>query len=69
MLLSIAVAPAVFLLLFVYLRDKYEREPLSLIAITFVIGAAFLLRISIVSLDGISSQEKRHFYSAPCSIA
>lgn len=48
MLLSLAVAPAVFLLLFVYLRDKYEREPLSLIAITFVIGAACLLPAALI---------------------
>jgi RsiW-degrading membrane proteinase PrsW (M82 family) len=47
-LLSLAVAPAVFLLLFVYLRDKYEREPLSLIAITFVIGAACLLPAAVI---------------------
>jgi RsiW-degrading membrane proteinase PrsW (M82 family) len=47
-LLSLAVAPAVFLLLFVYLRDKYEREPLSLVAITFVIGAACLVPAALI---------------------
>lgn len=38
-MLIVAVAPAVFLLLYVYLRDKYEREPLGLIGVTFVLGA------------------------------
>lgn len=50
MLLSLAVAPAVFLLLFVYLRDKYQHEPLSLVGITFVLGAIGIVPASLIEL-------------------
>jgi RsiW-degrading membrane proteinase PrsW (M82 family) len=46
----VAVAPAVFLLLYVYLRDKYEREPLGLIAITFVLGALAVIPAAALEL-------------------
>jgi RsiW-degrading membrane proteinase PrsW (M82 family) len=49
-LLSLAVAPAVFLLFFVYLRDKYQHEPLGLVAITFVLGAIGIVPASLVEL-------------------
>jgi len=49
-LLSIAVAPAAFLLLFVYLRDRYEREPLGLIGVTFVLGALGMLPAALIEL-------------------
>ena len=50
MLLSVAVAPTVFLLLFVYLRDKYEREPLGLIGITFALGAVGMVPAMLIEL-------------------
>lgn len=37
-LLALAVAPGLAISLFVYLRDKYEREPLYLLAICFFMG-------------------------------
>jgi RsiW-degrading membrane proteinase PrsW (M82 family) len=49
-LLSVAVAPSVFLLLFVYLRDKYEHEPLGLIGMTFVLGALGMLPAMLIEL-------------------
>jgi RsiW-degrading membrane proteinase PrsW (M82 family) len=49
-LLSLAVAPTVFLLLFVYLRDKYEREPLGLVGVTFVLGAIGMLPAMLIEL-------------------
>lgn len=47
-LLGVAVAPAIFLVYFLWLRDKYEREPLRLVWKAFWFGAlsvipAFLL--------------------------
>jgi len=44
------VAPTVFLLLFVYLRDKYEHEPLGLIGVTFVLGAIGVLPAAFLEL-------------------
>ena len=37
-LLLLALAPVVFLFTYVYLADKYEREPLVYLIITFVLG-------------------------------
>jgi len=48
--LTLAVAPTVFLLLFVYLRDKYEHEPLGLIGVTFVLGAIGVLPAAFLEL-------------------
>jgi protease PrsW len=37
-LLAIALAPGVAIMLYIYLKDKHEREPLSLLLISFVYG-------------------------------
>jgi protease PrsW len=37
-LLGIALAPGVAIMLYIYLKDKHEREPLSLLLISFVYG-------------------------------
>lgn len=50
MLLSVAVAPTVFLFLFVYLRDKYEHAPLGLVGITFVLGAVGMVPATVIEL-------------------
>lgn len=42
-LLILAVAPAAALFLFFYLRDRYKREPLGQLAVTFVLGATVLV--------------------------
>lgn len=39
LLLLLAVAPAAFLLLYLWLRDKYQREPLGLVLRVFLLGA------------------------------
>ena len=38
LLLTIAIAPALFLLGFIYIKDKYEREPLSFVLKTYFYG-------------------------------
>jgi len=38
-LLAIALAPGVAIMLYIYLKDKHEREPLVLLFISFVYGA------------------------------
>src|SRR5688572_31770993 len=37
-LLGIALAPGVAIMLYIYLKDKHEREPLSLLLISFIYG-------------------------------
>jgi protease PrsW len=37
-LLAIALAPAAAIMLYIYLKDKHEREPLSLLLISFLYG-------------------------------
>jgi RsiW-degrading membrane proteinase PrsW (M82 family) len=37
-LLAIALAPGVAIVLYIYLKDKHEREPLSLLLISFIYG-------------------------------
>ena len=37
-LLAIALAPVAFIFTYVYLRDKYDREPLRILIITFILG-------------------------------
>lgn len=37
-LLGIALAPGLAIMLFIYLKDKHEREPLSLLLISFIYG-------------------------------
>ena len=38
LLLSLSIAPVVLLLVFIYKQDKYEKEPLGLLARAFVGG-------------------------------
>ena len=44
------MAPTLFLLLFVYLRDKYEHEPLGLVGVTFLLGAIGVLPAALLEL-------------------
>ena len=50
-LLAIAIAPAVALFLFFYLRDKYRREPIGVLLVTFALGAASLIPAAMTSLS------------------
>ena len=44
-LTALALAPVVFLFTYVYLSDKYEREPLIYLVITFFLGVATALPV------------------------
>lgn len=48
-LLVLAIAPAVFLLVYLYFRDRYEREPLGLVVRTFFVGALMALPVVAVN--------------------
>ena len=49
-LLSLAIAPGAAIILYVYLKDKHEREPLTLLLISFFYGCLSTLITLIVSI-------------------
>ena len=49
-MLLLAVAPAALLLKYVLVRDKYKREPMRLIAITFLLGALGIIPATLIEL-------------------
>lgn len=48
--LALALAPGVAIALYIYLKDKHEREPLSLLLISFLYGALSVVVTLIISL-------------------
>lgn len=51
-LVVIAIAPIVFLVWFMYSRDRYDREPRRLILKTFLVGAALIIPVVVLELIG-----------------
>lgn len=49
-LLGIALAPGAAIALYIYLKDKHEKEPLSLLFISFLFGVASTLITLVISL-------------------
>jgi protease PrsW len=43
--ISAAIAPGLALLLYIYLKDKYESEPISVVIKSFVLGALLVLPV------------------------
>ena len=56
-LLALAIAPGIAICIFIYLKDKYNREPLGKLLISFLLGmfaivpALFLQLLSNTSLE------------------
>lgn len=70
LLLVLSVAPVLFLLFFVYRRDRYEREPFPLLILTFVLGLFSVLPAalmeSVVSLFQPADPVGASFYNGFC---
>ena len=49
-LLSLAIAPGAAIILYIYLKDKHEREPLSLLLISFFYGCLSTLITLVISI-------------------
>lgn len=47
-LLALAISPSIALFLLFYLRDKYDREPLWLMAVTFALGALSIFPVAMI---------------------
>jgi len=53
-LLVIALAPVLIILFYIYIRDKYEKEPLSLLIKSLVIG--ILITIPVIFVESLLSK-------------
>lgn len=49
-LIVLAIAPAVFIFLYIYAKDRYDREPLHLVLYIFLLGALSVIPIVIIEL-------------------
>jgi len=47
-LLILALAPVLVVAFYIYLRDKYEREPIALLVLAFVAGCLITIPVSII---------------------
>lgn len=47
-LLLLALAPAIIIMLYIYFRDKYEKEPLSLILKGMALGALIIFPVGLI---------------------
>jgi RsiW-degrading membrane proteinase PrsW (M82 family) len=50
-LLVISLAPVVIILAYVYIRDKYEKEPVGLVLKGFIAGAAVLIPVAFIETE------------------
>ncbi len=53
-LLALAVAPGLAIAIYIYWRDKYEREPLGLLTKCFLLGASTILPAILIEGVAIS---------------
>lgn len=72
-LLTLALAPVIIILFYVYVRDKYEKEPIGLLLKAFFSGALIVIPILIVGyfiepyeafFNGLSAAAYRAFITA-----
>ena len=47
-LLFLAIAPVAVVILYIYFKDKYEKEPIKTVAISFLLGATASLLITVI---------------------
>lgn len=66
LLLALAIAPCIALILFVYFRDKYDKEPKLLLFVSFLLGAFSVLPTLVVELllNKVSFIEQSAFMDA-----
>ncbi len=49
-LLAIAIAPGIAICIFIYLKDKYNREPLGLMVLSFIMGMVAIIPAIIIQI-------------------
>ena len=50
-LLLLAMAPAVIIMIWVFIKDKYEREPISLLVLSFLLGVLSIVPAILLELS------------------
>lgn len=70
-ILAISLAPILFIFLYVYYKDKHEKEPIWLLLITFVLGAmitcpVFVFQEELKIFTHLSPQSKGLYLIAYC---
>jgi len=50
-LLALAIAPGIVICLFIYLKDKYNKEPIGMLILAFVLGMLSIIPAVIVQLS------------------
>jgi RsiW-degrading membrane proteinase PrsW (M82 family) len=58
-LIIIALAPVFVIAIYIYIRDKYEREPIRLLLISLVVGS--VITIPVVVIEGFLSVRGQDF--------
>lgn len=65
LLLALSIAPVIFLLVFIYRQDKYEKEPLGLLLLAFLGGmVAIPVDLTLVTIIDTVFYSETVFYSA-----
>ena len=57
-LLALALAPGIAICIFIYIKDKYNREPLGLLILSFVMGMLAIIPAIIIQLTLTKPIEK-----------
>ncbi|MDG2152594.1 MAG: PrsW family glutamic-type intramembrane protease [Crocinitomicaceae bacterium] len=52
-LFALAIAPGIAISMYIYFKDKHEKEPLKLLVISFILGALSVIPTTILSLIGL----------------
>ena len=58
-LIIIALAPVFIIAIYIYIRDKYEREPIRLLLLSLIFGS--IITIPVVYVEGMISEQGRIF--------
>ena len=65
LLLALSIAPVIFLLVFIYRQDKYEKEPIGLLLLAFFGGMVSIpIDLTLVSFINAVFYSETVFYSA-----
>lgn len=57
-LLALALAPGIAICIFIYLKDKYNREPLGLLMLSFILGMLSIIPAIIIEVALTKTVEK-----------
>jgi RsiW-degrading membrane proteinase PrsW (M82 family) len=49
-LLALAIAPGIAICIFIYLKDKYNREPVGLLLLSFILGMVSVIPAAIIEI-------------------